>query len=112
MVWRADRERRRAGILSDVPREIDEGSVSGVFITREDGDKMSERQDGGPAFPVSWQDPDGQMVAEPGMSLREWFAGQALIGLIKLGHDCYDQVADNSYRYANAMLAEREKPKQ
>ena len=101
--------------MSDVPREIDEGSVSGVFITREDG-RMSEKQnDGGPAFPTGLlHGQEGTVNGLPvtGMTLREWFAGQALIGLIKLGHDCYDQVADNSYRYANAMLAEREKPKQ
>lgn len=38
--------------------------------------------DGGPAFPVNG--PNGD---HPGMSLREWFAGQALAGLHSLSSD-------------------------
>ena len=34
---------------------------------------MTEVKDGGPAFPVPSED------SGPGMSLRDWFAGQALI---------------------------------
>ncbi len=35
-----------------------------------------DRQDGGPAFPVP------QQYDEQGMTLRDWFAGQALPGVI------------------------------
>lgn len=41
---------------------------------------MTKINDGGAAFPNSVQ-PDFQ-YAEAGMSLRDWFAGQALVGLI------------------------------
>jgi hypothetical protein len=60
--------------------------------------------DGGPAFP------DDRFQA--GMSLRDWFAGQALAGALqnyttsKFG--CTEkEVAVGAYRYANAMLAAR-----
>lgn len=39
--------------------------------------------DGGPAFPFTPTDRSGQIgPAHPGMSLRDWFAGQALAGLM------------------------------
>lgn len=35
--------------------------------------------DGGPAFPVSWQEqPGGQLLAVPGMSLHDYYVGQAI----------------------------------
>lgn len=43
---------------------------------------MSKIEDGGPAFPLN--SPSGSleyMPARDGMSLRDWFAGQALVGL-------------------------------
>lgn len=45
--------------------------------------------DGGPAFPESASGPypNGEIVmGRPGMSLRDWFAGQALAGLLASGH--------------------------
>jgi len=45
----------------------------------------------GPAFPSHGG------IAEQGMTLRDWFAGQALAGL-----------AEESYEAADAMLAARE----
>lgn len=80
-----------------------------------------KHDDGGPAFP----DPAPLHEAAPGMSLRDWFAGQALVGW--LSGPCsgevledYDndadgfrehqqQVAVTCYGYADAMLAERAK---
>lgn len=52
---------------------------------------MNPIDDGGPAFPTgpggdSMHGEDGrvwhQYPATPGMSLRDWFAGQALVGLL------------------------------
>lgn len=77
---------------------------------------MSKINDGGPAFPISVQ-PDFQ-YAEAGMSLRDWFAGQALAGLIASGRSAYDladsdqqaaYAAFRAYTAADAMLAARER---
>lgn len=62
-----------------------------------------------PAFPLAVQ-PDFQF-AEPGMSLRDWFAGQALAGL--LAHASGDdphKAPSFAYALADKMLAERSKP--
>ena len=69
--------------------------------------------DGGPAFPQtndSWFGSDGNSVCPEGMSLRDWFAGQALSGLIGLDSDADARgIAHDAYLYAGAMLAERAK---
>ena len=72
--------------------------------------------DGGPAFPTSRAEKitdapgDWADVEYPGMSLRDWFAGQALPGLIGLDSDADDKgIAHDAYLYADAMLAERAK---
>lgn len=68
---------------------------------------MSDKNDGGQAFP------NGDAV--PGMTLRDWFAGQALAGIMT---DMARQekssfpvtikdVAQKSYQIADAMLEER-----
>lgn len=80
---------------------------------------MPKTDDGGAAFPNSVQ-PDFQ-YAEAGMSLRDWFAGQALVGIVaalgglpSLGSqfarnpDAPHIYADTAYRMADAMLAARE----
>lgn len=73
---------------------------------------MGEKQTGGPAFPIS---PRGEhtfypTVTHDGMSLRDWFAGHALAGL--LGNTNRDgtsaQFARDAYRAADAMLAARD----
>lgn len=82
---------------------------------------MTKRDDGGPAFPAKWDDhhdhlgnPDGTS----GMTLRDWFAGQALAGLaankkqteaaLGLGpEDARVLLAKTSYAIADAMLAAR-----
>jgi hypothetical protein len=46
---------------------------------------------------------------ERGMTLRDWFAGQALIGLLTT-RPADEIVAKWAYSYADAMLAERSKP--
>ena len=71
---------------------------------------------GGPAYPVA---SDGAQVLEHGMTLRDYFAGQALAGDMANGcegifHDDVDQKnllsrASLMYRMADAMIAERNK---
>ena len=64
---------------------------------------MSDRQDGGPAFPCA-QD---VLRSDEGMSLRDWFAGQALAGM--LANPDNHVTAATAYDFADAMLAERGK---
>lgn len=85
------------------------------------------QSDGGPAFPVDAEtalqpvtDMNGNDV-QSGMSLRDWFAGQALAGHMATGlfpnasQKSYpgqtnaQWAAENAYVYADAMLAERSK---
>jgi hypothetical protein len=76
--------------------------------------------DGGPAFPilpVGTGDPrDGMTRGSDGMSLRDYFAGQALVGILT----CFagsskllpsENIAKRAWENADAMLAEREKSK-
>ncbi len=80
-------------------------------------------KDGGPAFPIpSFQRPDGDIEwPQEGMSLRDWFAGQALpevireanapeLSLTPIGKEetRSEWAARQAYLYADAMLAERE----
>jgi hypothetical protein len=67
---------------------------------------MSNKPDGGPAFPRS--DELGLHRAIPGMSLRDWFAGMAMQGMLADGI-AHDGAPRFAYRLADAMLAEREK---
>ena len=68
---------------------------------------MSTINDGGPVHPTHW---DGVRPAHHGMTLRDWFAGQALAGLI--ADPSRDGSADDraryAYAYADAMLKARE----
>ena len=70
------------------------------------------------AFPLNpTNDPTpGAFCPEPGMTLRDWFAGQALIGLMSNStHDHCPLFGDgvpfarDAYIVADAMLAERAK---
>ena len=70
---------------------------------------MTNKDDGGPAFPVAedHQTAD-QLPWTQGMSLRDWFAGQALVGLATLEADCGPRgLAQDAYAMADAMLAAR-----
>jgi len=76
---------------------------------------MSERNDGGPAFPRG----DPTHGGDHGMSLRDWFAGQALAGLLanpKLDEiapveEMPKSIAKCAYEASDAMLAELAKVK-
>lgn len=84
---------------------------------------MSIANSGGPAFPsgARIEDDSGkgyhiEQAAWMGMSLRDWFAGQALIGLVqerpqgRLTPEDYSRIlALAAYAAADAMLKEREK---
>ena len=63
---------------------------------------------GGSAFPFRSKDLGGNHIASfPSMTLRDWFAGQALSGLCigwKAGLS-----AEMAYEFADAMIAERNK---
>lgn len=77
---------------------------------------------GGQAFPSAFTHGDGTKTLLIGMTLRDWFAGQALMGLCRDrapgGEHFYEtmtppfwQLAQDAYRMADAMLAERNKIK-
>jgi hypothetical protein len=73
---------------------------------------MTKPNDGGPAFPRPvGGDMDRYWNGEQdGMSLRDWFAGQALAGL--LAEKCKDprEAAEQAYDYADEMLEARRPP--
>jgi hypothetical protein len=66
--------------------------------------------EGGAAFPVSTA-----LHWSPGMSLRDWFAGQALAGVMANSNikptETFETIANHAFAFADAMLAEREKTK-
>lgn len=78
---------------------------------------MTTKENGGPAFPhEGWDIPKEYRLPSPGMSLRDWFAGQVISGsthrFVNLEHD--DQaddeargIAADAYRLADAMLEAR-----
>ena len=80
---------------------------------------MGNKSDGGPAFPHTLDMVSGGN-SRGGMSLRDYFAGQALpaviaayteangrcIGTDHVKYNC----AAHAYQFADAMLAERNKP--
>ena len=72
---------------------------------------MSEiPKDGGPAFPRTVQNWNGHFTNVEGMSLRDWFAGQALANTGSNWSDAETRkhYARNAYKMADAMLAARE----
>lgn len=77
---------------------------------------MSEKHDGGPAFPTTYI--PNLRITRDGMSLRDWFAGQALpyclqegvnFGQGGQGRADFNYVATNAYALADIMLEERMK---
>ena len=56
------------------------------------------------AVPQQWA------MIQDGMSLRDWFAGQALAGIFATRYTgYYGEYASEAYKYAQAMLVERAK---
>jgi len=58
---------------------------------------------GGPAFPFNY--------GQQGMTLRDYFAAAALTGMLASPARDYDfdGAADDAYRYADAMIRERDR---
>jgi hypothetical protein len=79
-----------------------------------------KKNDGGPAFPqpdlsgygMGPQEDENGMYQVAGMTLRDWFAGQYMAGVLggEAGsHLRSDTLARDAYAYADAMIAERNK---
>ena len=70
---------------------------------------MNDKNDGGPAFPLSTPP---HCADHHGMTLRDWFAGQALFNPRTWpdgsGFGTPDEIAFQAYAVADAMLAARE----
>ena len=68
-------------------------------------------KDGGPAFPSEMDNAGNLDNQHIGMSLRDWFAGQALTSLSSVDRDVemfgVDEVAQECYQLADAMIAQR-----
>lgn len=81
---------------------------------------MAQDKDGGPAFPramgeVNHGQGEGEYNgAQKGMTLRQWYAGMALQGMLAYGSGVCgnDAVVKAAFDYADAMLsASSEKPR-
>jgi hypothetical protein len=69
----------------------------------------TKRDDGGQAFPMIDLKVDGMAIGSAGMSLRDWFAGQALIGIAMLETSrTFDEDAASAYKFSDAMLKARD----
>lgn len=76
---------------------------------------MSTPNDGGPAFPHFKINEEGvtELCPQGGMTLRDYFAGQALAGIL-MNHTTAKfglteiSVACYAYKFADAMLAAKE----
>lgn len=78
-----------------------------------------KKSDGGPAFPRpigAYQEIGGGewSQSQTGMTLRDWFAGQALMGIVTAyalgkGDWLLPDMVYQAYEVADAMLAERSK---
>lgn len=77
---------------------------------------MTQKNDGGPAFPTDMLISGSVTGSKPysGMSLRDWFAGQAMVGITAGYWSNPDMsgvgpqgMADEAYQYADAMIAAR-----
>lgn len=76
---------------------------------------MSAPNDGGPAFPRAGAEHSlGGNFEQDGMTLRDWFAGQAITGMTSQSERKVNDVksyakifAKDAYTFADAMIAAR-----
>jgi hypothetical protein len=83
---------------------------------------MSEKTENPPAFPTPMKDEDWEVYQHYGMTLRDWFAGQALAGMMEnerfldaiRGSEgaTPSKISHWAYKVADAMLAERVKERE
>ena len=77
-------------------------------------DELNKRH-GGLAFPLTFDEPDGSKTVQLGMTMRDWFAGQALVGILaahanpNATNTDFEPCARDAYVLADFMLAERSK---
>lgn len=77
-----------------------------------------DNDEGGAAFPIAHSDAPGAPYAELGMSLRDWFAGQAIGAVInscasdtREGGETFEAMfARKAYGVADAMIRARSTP--
>ena len=64
--------------------------------------------DGGPAFPYH-DTHNGILFTQPGMTLRDYFAAKAMMGLVQTENVTWKkgQLSKRSYEISDAMLAQR-----
>ena len=78
----------------------------------DEGTPMTDKLHNPPAFPANndWHDDAGNLHIErcPGMSLRDWFAGQCIL-TDPVGEYTPEEFAKAAYAMADAMLVERAK---
>lgn len=75
---------------------------------------MSEDKTGGPAFPAEEMNGYHGLIKTKGMTLRDYFAGQALAGLLASRAEPVTKPvlqfrAVEAYQFADAMLEARKK---
>jgi hypothetical protein len=77
---------------------------------------MNEPQTSGQAFPTMERGGGGLDLADPGMTLRDYFAAKALQGMLAdlpktlYGLDWMQKTTESAYQVADAMLAARALP--
>lgn len=95
---------------ASAPRDSGEPNQSNNSVAQPGkGSSARVATDGGPAFPRIGEGFGNPNYDTPGMSLRDWFAGQALSGLLaKYGWETI-ATALIAYEFADAMLVARAK---
>lgn len=71
---------------------------------------MMSKDHSGWAFPVHSE--NGVPYGDPGMTLRDWFAAQAMVGMLSSDRESgavWDAYASDAYAMADAMLAARKR---
>jgi hypothetical protein len=64
-----------------------------------------------PLFPDYQRYGDGDFGPDGGISIREYFAAQAMAGLLSNGHTPPKDVPEAALYYADRLIAELSKPK-
>jgi predicted lipoprotein len=66
-------------------------------------------KDGGPAFPLEYDGYNRDKFSNPGMTLRDWFAGKVLPqAYAESRSGSFDAIARDAYAMADAMVKARE----